>query len=190
MSIAPEKTTFTPDELLAMPDGNRYELVAGQLVEREMGFHSGRVGGELFWHLRTHCHKSGLGWVLNSEAGYTCFADDPNKVRKPDVSFIRAERLAAADEPQGWADIAPDLAVEVISPNDLSEKVSIKVSEYLEAGVKLVWVIHPATQSVEVHRSDGRGTILSNADELDGDDVVPGFRCKVSELFRPPKGVT
>jgi hypothetical protein len=69
--------------------------------------------------------------VLPSDAGYQCFPDDPGKVRKPDASFIQAARLAVEDEPEGWARIAPDLAVEVVSPNDLFEAVAIKVREYL-----------------------------------------------------------
>jgi Uma2 family endonuclease len=130
-----------------------------------------------------------LGWALPSDAGYQCFPDDPNKVRKPDVSFIRADRLSVRDEPEGWATIAPDLVVEVISPNELFEAVAIKVNEYLAAGVPLVWVIDTATRKVYVYRREGRGEILADTDELSGEEIVNGFRCRVADLFTPPAGV-
>ena len=143
-----ETSKWTPEVLLTMPDGDAYELVDGELVERHMGFRSSRVGGRLFRLLDIHCDREQLGWALPSDAGYQCFPDDPNKVRKPDVSFIRADRLSVRDEPEGWATIAPDLVVEVISPNELFEAVAIKVNEYLAAGVPLVWVIDTATRKV------------------------------------------
>lgn len=183
------QTTYTPEALLAMSDGDQYELVDGELVERQMGFRSSRVGGELFWLLKSHCRQHQLGWVVPSDTGYQCFPDDPGKVRKPDVSFIRASRLAVEDEPEGWARIAPDLAVEVVSPNDLFEAVSIKVREYLEVGVRLVWVVDTATKMIYVYHHDRRDEILTQEDdELSGEDVVEGFRCRVADLFAPPVG--
>lgn len=179
----------TPETLLAMPDGNAYELVDGELVERQMGFRSSRVGGRLFRLLDVYCDQEQLGWVLPSDAGYQCFSDDPHKVRKPDVSFIRAERLSARDEPEGWAKIAPDLAVEVVSPNDLFEAVAIKVNDYLLAGVALVWVIDTRTRKVYVFRREGRGEILTATDDLSGENVISGFRYHVADLFSPPAGV-
>jgi Uma2 family endonuclease len=179
---------YTPEALLSMPDGGQYELVDGELVERQIGFRSSRIGGELFGLLRAHCRQRQLGWVLPSDAGYQCFPDDPGKVRKPDVSFIQAARLAVEDEPEGWARIAPDLAVEVVSPHDLFEAVSIKVREYLAAGVRLVWVIDTATQMVYVYPRERRGEILMQEDELSGEDVVEGFHCRVADLFVPPVG--
>ncbi len=182
------QTKYTPEALLAMPDGDLYELVDGDLVERQMGFRSSYVGGELFWLLKTHCRQHQLGWVLPSDAGYQCFPDDPGKVRKPDISFIQAARLAAEDAPEGWARIAPDLAVEVVSPNDVFSAMSIKVHEYLAAGVRLVWVIDTVTKMVYVYHHDRRGEILTQNDELSGGDVVEGFQCRVADLFAPPTG--
>ena len=181
-------TKYTPEALLSMPDGDQYELVGGELVARQMGFRSSRIGGRMFRLLAVHCNQHQLGWVLPSDAGYQCFPDDPSKVRKPDVSFIQAARLAVEDEPEGWATIAPDLAVEVVSPNDLFEAVSVKVREYLAAGVRLVWVIDTATQMVYVYPHDRRGEILTQEDELSGEDVVEGFQCRVADLFAPPIG--
>jgi len=127
--------------------------------------------------------------VLPSDAGYQCFPDDPNKVRKPDLSFIQAARLAVEDEPEGWATIAPDLAVEVISPNDLFEAVSIKVREYLAAGVRLVWVIDTATQMVYVYPHDRRGEILTQEDDLSGEgssrDFSAAWPTSLPHLWEP-----
>ena len=88
------KTKYTPEMLLAIPDGDAYELVGGKLVERAMGFRSSRVGLKIAAFLLMHCEQERLGWVLPADAGYQCFPDDPQKVRKPDVSFIRADRLS------------------------------------------------------------------------------------------------
>lgn len=127
--------------------------------------------------------------MLPADASYQCFADDPTKVRKPDVSFIQASRLSASERPTGHCQIAPDLAVEVVSPNDLFEDVSRKVEEYLAAGVRLVWVIDPKAERVFIYRHDESATILTNKDSLDGEDVVPGFLCAIADLFKPPAGV-
>jgi Uma2 family endonuclease len=178
----------TPQDLLTMPDGDRYELVEGRLVDRDMGFQSGRVAGRLFQFMANHSDSTNAGWVLPSNVGYQCFPDDPTKVRKPDVSFIRRERLTADQEPEGHATLAPDLAVEVVSPNDVFENVSEKVREYLNAGVRLVWVVDPVGREVHVHRPDGPGSILRAEDELAGGEVLPGFRCRVGDLFKPPVG--
>ena len=112
------KTRYTPEDLLAMPDGKSYELVDGQLVERNMGAESSWVGGQLLIRLGSYCEEHGLGWALPADNGFQCFAHDPGLVRKPDVSFVRYGRLPGEVLPKGWIKIPPDLAVEVVSPND------------------------------------------------------------------------
>ena len=84
---------------------------------------------------------------------------------------------------EGHIGIAPDLAVEVVSPNDLAYEIDKKVEEYDTASVKLIWVVNPETKTVRVHRADGTVTVLREKDELDGENVVPGFRCRVGDLF-------
>lgn len=181
---------LTAKDLLAMPNERDYELVGGQLVCLNGGFDSSHVSGEMFGRLYTHVKAHGLGWVLPIDAGYQCFPRDPDKVRKPDVSFIRAARLKLADRPKGYCRIHPDLVVEVISPNDLAIELSKKVEDYLEAGVPLVWVLDPESQRVFIYRRTGSDAILSRHDELTGEEVVPGFHCQVSELFADPPGVS
>jgi Uma2 family endonuclease len=186
MSVPAQNTTYTPDDLLNMPDGGSFELVNGQLLEKQMGYKSSRIGTILLEYLAPYCRERNLGWLNGPEAGFQCFPDEPNRVRKPDVSFIQAGRLSAKDEPEGHCRIPPDLAAEVVSPNDLFEEVSVKVNEYLAAGVQLVWIVDPKAERVFIYRQNDTAAVLTNKDELDGEDVIPGFRCPVADLFKPP----
>ncbi len=160
-----------------------YEVVAGQPEEKEMGGarHGGvgmRLGAELWIHVKAHK----LGGVYGPD---TTFQIGDNQ-RLPDVAFVSAARIPADGEPEGIWPLAPDLAVEIISPNDLSEKVTSKMKEYFAAGVRQVWLISPEHRTVIIHHSPTRTTILSEEDELVNDDVVPGFRCRISDLFQSP----
>ena len=155
MNAVGTRTTYTPEELLALPDEKNYELVDGHLVERKMSTLSSWVAGELFFHLRSHCQTNACGWAFPEGTGYECFPDSPAKVRKPDVSFIRPERLSPNAATEGYSSIAPDLAVEVVSLHDTVWEVDQKVAEWLGAGVPLVWVVHPKARTVSVHRGSG-----------------------------------
>jgi len=159
--------------------------VDGELVERNMGWESSWIGGQLYLLLGNYCKAHRLGWVAPGDASYQCFPFPSDKVRRPDVSFISIQRLTPDRKPTGHCLIAPDLIVEVVSPNDLYVEVEAKVAEYLEAGVRLVWVVNPPTRSIRVHRKEGTVTDLEATDELSGEDVVPGFLCRVAEIFEP-----
>jgi len=173
---------ITPEELLALPDdGKSYELVEGQLVEKIVSTESNWTSSKLLRFVGNHCDQAQLGEVWGGEQGYQCFPDD--RVRKPDVSFVRRERITQDVMTSGWCPISPDLAVEVISPHELFYDVEAKVEEYLGAGVPLVWVLNPQQRHVRVFRSDRTITPLRNGDELSGENVIPGFKCKVSDLF-------
>src|SRR5947208_12087963 len=119
MAVAALDTRPTPEDLLTMPDGEHYELVNGELVEKRMGTKSSWIAGEVQRRLGNFIETSRAGWVLPAEASYQCFPDDPKRVRRPDVSFIRRGRLPGEELPEGHTPIPPDLAVEVVSPNDL-----------------------------------------------------------------------
>jgi Uma2 family endonuclease len=175
-----ESTLLTADELLLMPDGERYELVDGQLVERDMGALSGWVGNTVATELNLYARQHG-GWAFGDGVGYRCYADDPERVRKPDASFVRADRLPSP--PEGYNTIAPDLAVEVVSPNDIYYEVESKVDEYLAAGVRLVWVVNPVNKTVRVFQPGRIVCEFGPDDELTGGDVMPGFTCRVRSLF-------
>jgi Uma2 family endonuclease len=123
------------------------------------------------------------GFLLGSSAGYQCFPDTPSRVIRPDVSYVQRGRLPGDEVPEGWIALAPDLAVEVVSPNDEFSEVSEKVSEYLNVGVRLVWVVDPTRREIHVYRRDGRPEILVFADQVQNETVLPGFTCRVAELF-------
>jgi Uma2 family endonuclease len=187
MSVVADKT-YTPEDLLAMPDRKNYELVDGHLVERDLSVLSSWVGGQVYIELGSFLREHFLGWAWPADQGYVCFPAAPGKVRKMDVSFIRKERLPEGLTSEGYLYIPPDLAVEVVSPNDRAYDVAAKVEEYLNAGVPLIWVIDPEVRTVHVYRGDGSVSWLHEKDELSGEDVVPGFRCPVSAIF--PKKAT
>jgi len=178
-----QSRSITPDDLLAMPDGNSFELVNGELVEKNVSVLSSYVEGVLLYKLTDYCKAQQAGFVFPSSLGVRCFSGDPMKVRRPDVFFVRIERMGSSYWHDGFLTISPDLAAEVISPNDLASEVSEKVEEYLAAGVALVWVIDPEVETVVIHRADGSVTKLHKNDELQGENVIAGFRCQVAELF-------
>jgi Uma2 family endonuclease len=185
MNLLAPQPTYTADDLLTLPDGDRFELVDGRLTERQMGAESAYLGYRLSRLLGNYCESPFSGWVLPSDASYQFLPDRPNLVRKPDVSFIRLGRLPNEEMPTGHVRMAPDLAVEVVSPNDLYYEVDQKVREYRQAGVRLVWLIVPPSRSVLIRRLDGTIAEVHEGDELSGEDVVPGFRCRVADIFHP-----
>ncbi len=187
MNAVATQTQFTPEDLLNMSDGDRYELVDGHLVECAMSLWSSYVAGVIHALLYQFCRAHRSGWVLPEGTSYQCFPDAPARVRRADVSFIRLDRLPVTRATEeGHVRLAPDLAVEVVSPNDSAYDIDQKVQEFLQAGVCLVWVINPRLRLVRVYRADGSLSQLGEGDELPGEDVLPGFRCPVRELFSPP----
>jgi Uma2 family endonuclease len=180
-----EQQVFTPEDLLKMPDGKHFELVDGELVETGMSLQSAWVATAVSQRLVEVVRSQQLGNVFSETASYRCFPDAPGNVRRPDGSFIRKGRLSEDQFREGHCLIAPDLVVEVVSPHDLYYEVEHKVTEYLNAGVRLVWVFNPNERTVRVFGADGSVQQKGEDDELDGGDVVPGFHVRVGELFPP-----
>ncbi len=176
-------TLLEPDDLLSVEGGDHYELIDGVAVEKVMGAKAGKVTVRLGGRLDTHCEATGLGDVFDGQTGYRCFPGQPKQVRKPDVSVVVRGRFPDDEIPDGDILIPPDLAAEVVSPNETFEEVDRKVFEYLSAGVKLIWIVSPKNKAVHVYRPAGPPALLSAADTLSGEDVVPGFALKVAELF-------
>jgi Uma2 family endonuclease len=179
------KRLYTIEEFMALeePDnGSRLELVDGEIEVMPPGgeFHSD-VEGNIQDYLRRFVKERGLGKVYTSDAGFIL---RPKTVRAPDTAFISIERRDPNLRVDGAVPIPPDLAVEVVSPSDRAGKIKKKVNEYLEAGVKLVWVIYPKRKEVHVYRLDGDDKeVLNINDELSGENVVKDFKVKVSKLF-------
>jgi len=168
---------------LNLPEGVNYELVDGILVERNTGGTSSWVAMRIGFLLSLYLEKTKNGLVFGPDAGYVCFPGAPDKVRRPDVSFIRNGRLPGDQTPEGNINIAPDLAIEVLSPNDLAYDIERKVEEYFKAGVKEVWVVSPDTRTVRVQKLDGKGMVLRVNDSIGGGDLLPGFSCAVKDFF-------
>ena len=181
-TITAPSREYTVDQLDAMSNAKQYELVDGQLEARTVSGLSSYVGCKAARLLMNHCERLNLGYVFGADYGYACFSD-PKTLRRPDVSCILAERFSPEQLKTGYATIPPDLAVEVLSPNDLAHKIEHKINEYLQAGVRLIWVINPILQSVYIYRLDGTTTYMHAKDDLSGEDVIPGFQCRVHELF-------
>ena len=182
--MATTKTQLmTAEELLKMPkDGYRYELVRGVLrkmapVGHIGGYYELLMGTELF----TFVSANKFGRAYSSNTGFL-LERDPDYVLAPDAAFVRQERVDAVGEERGYFPGAPDLVVEVISPSDRYADVDDKVKEWLNAGVLMVVVVNPRDCTVQVHTPDTVVT-LTEADTLDGGDVVPGWRLPVADIF-------
>jgi Uma2 family endonuclease len=179
----PETAAMTAEDLLHLNMPNkRTELVRGVLVVREpAGYRHGDVTVRITVAIASHVYAHQLGRVFAAETGFT-LARNPDTVRAPDVAFIRNDRLLVPPPP-GFAELAPDLAVEVLSPDDRPGETLAKVADWLKAGCRLVWVINPQRAVARVYRADGGETQLATADLLDGEDVLPGFAVELGSIL-------
>ncbi len=174
----------TAEDLTSMPeDGRRRELVNGKIIEMApAGFEHGDVAAGIGAELRTHVHGNGLGRVLAAETGFL-LSRSPDTVRAADAAFVAADRLPPPDRRAGFLEMAPDLAVEVVSPSDRAGAVLAKATAWLDAGSRAVWVVYPAARTVAVHSPGGHVQLLAGTDVVSGGDVVPGFEITVAALF-------
>ncbi|MCY4578474.1 MAG: Uma2 family endonuclease [Chloroflexi bacterium] len=175
---------MTADDLLGMADdGLRYELVRGELLRiMGTGLEHALIADNCYGSIRDYVRNANLGRVFTSQLGYR-LASDPDTVRIPDLAFIRRERLEAVGVIKGYFPGPPDLAIEVISPNDRYRDVESKLSDYFAARTRMVILLEPDGRTAKVYRSPTDVVVLMEADTLDGADVVPGWRMPVSEIF-------
>jgi Uma2 family endonuclease len=178
-TIAPKRAT--EDDLRRCPkDGRKYELVGGSIAVSPAGWRHGRIAAELLARLWTFLREQPLGHLVDSSTGFRL---PSGNVRSPDVSFVARGRMSSEGDPEDFATVPPDLAVEVLSPGDRPQNVLDKVGEYLEAGVRLVWVIDPQGERAVAYRSLSDVVTLGPDDDLDGGDVLPGFRCRLRDVL-------
>ena len=180
----PQQAPLTAEELLRLNLPNkRTELVRGMLIIREpAGYQHGDIAMQLGAAIHLHVDAHQLGRVFAAETGFT-LERNPDTVRAPDVAFISNARLPEPP-PRGFAEMAPDLAVEVLSPDDYAPEVLEKVADWLNAGARLVWIVDPIRANARVYRADGSELLLGLNDSLDGEDVLPDFTCAVGRLLR------
>jgi len=171
----------TAEQLLRAQDVGRCELIRGKLHEMiPPGAEHGRITMSLGQRIYRHVEQRGLGTVFAAETGFV-LARDPDTVRAPDVAFVRAGRPAPPR--RGYYPEAPDLAVEVLSPDDRPGYVRDKVAEWLEAGAAAVWVVDPERRICAVHEKGRESRVLHASDTLDGGEVLPGFELEVRAIF-------
>ena len=186
MTTTSAPTRFTPDDLLRLENDGLFELVDGQLVEKQMSSIASKTANRIAYHLSNWTQGFQRGEVF-PEQSFQCFPNDPGLIRRPDVALILADRLGSVPD-EGHVPIAPDLAIEVISPNDKIYELDTKLVDYRSAGVKLVWVVNPDVRTVRVHRLDHTVTELHETETLTGESLLPGFSVLVKELFPAPAG--
>ncbi|MBM3222851.1 MAG: Uma2 family endonuclease [Candidatus Tectomicrobia bacterium] len=186
----PSPGTATEEDVIAIEaqEDRLFELVNGVLVEKVMGFYESFLALRLGQLLGAFVDQHVLG-IVAGEAGMLRLA--PGLVRIPDVSFIARERLPGGRVPrQPIPDLAPDLAVEVLSEGNTAREMERKLQEYFAAGVRLVWYVAPVSQEIHVYTSPDQHTVLTITDTLQGGDVLPGFRLPVQQLFTEPTAET
>ena len=174
---------YTGEELAAMPGDEPWELWEGVLRKVPgAGVEASEVAGDIVALIRPFVRATKLG-VLTTADGTYVLARDPDTVVVPDVAFVRWERLPDRQRPKGFCPVPPDLAVEVVSPSDTPRDVAAKMEHYRRAGVPLVWWIYPERRAVVVFRAGQQVAELHEGDELDGGEILPGFRLPVAEIF-------
>ncbi len=178
---------LTAEEYARLPEtpGYRDELVRGRVVrEPSPGWPHGRAQSRLFARLNAYVEEHALGYAI-VETGYIV-ERGPDTVRGPDVSFVSRERLGDTP-PEVYAELGPDLAVEVLSPSNRPREMADKLAQYFAAGTRLAWVIDPTRRTAKVYRPGRPVRVLHEQDELEGEDVLPGFRCRVADVLEAPR---
>ena len=176
---------LTAEEFYALPeptDGTKLELVKGEIVAMPgPGLEHGEIQLSLGALIKNFLRLHKLGRVV-TESGIITERDE-DTTRGPDISYYSKERLPLEKRVVKYHDLPPDLCVEIISPSNAKKDLRDKIQEYFAVGVRMVWLVDPEGRSVTVLTSPKKGSTLYDDSELDGDDVLPGFTCKVSEIF-------
>jgi Uma2 family endonuclease len=177
------KTLLTADDLWKIvADGSRYELSRGELVPMTpVGLEHSWIVARLGMFLTSYVMEHQLG-IVGMEAGFK-LEGDPDTLRAPDIHFISKARIEKVGITPKFADFPPDLAIEVLSPSDTVSEMQRKVEEYLGSGVRLIWVVEPGTKTVTVYRTHQDVKIFTQDQELEGGEMLPGLRIKVSDIF-------
>jgi Uma2 family endonuclease len=177
--MAVVRPRLTEDEFLRLPDdGRKYELVDGEAKEVPGGVEHDVIGAHIIALLMPWAR--GKGFIAGSQAGFRMHSAN---IRSPDVSFTRKERFPEGRPPRGFGDFAPDLCIEIISPSEDREEMMRKVQEYFASGAQQVWHLFPETQQATLFQSPTESAACGADDELDGGDLLPGFHCRVADLF-------
>ena len=183
MTTTTEKLLTADDLLELYAQGVRGELIRGVLYQTvAAGIEHGEIVINFAAELRTFVRPRRLGRVVGSDAGIR-LEQDPDTVREPDIAFISAERLPLEQRVSGYAEVVPDLVVEVSSPSDNTAAIYDKAQMWLRYGVGLVLIIYPNTRTILVMPAEGSARTLAEGDILDCGDILAGFSCAVRDIF-------
>ena len=183
MTTTKQKLLTAADLLRLYSKGIRGELIRGELYETmSAGVTHGKIVVNLTIELGAFVKPRRLGSLMASDTGII-LERNPDTVREPDIAFISAAKMPLGIDVPGYSEVVPDLVVEIASPSDSRREVDDKVQMWLSYGVRLVWAVFPATRTVESHPQHGAPTLLTEDDALDGGEVLPGFTCKLSDIF-------
>ena len=177
---------LTAEDLLRLSsEGVRGELIRGVLYETmPTGHQHGTIVTNLVILLGNFIKSRKLGSLTASDSG-VWLERDPDTVREPDIAYFPAAKIPPEETVAGYAEAVPDLVVEIVSPSDSRRGLTDKALMWLSFGVRLVWVVDPKRRTVDVHRANRPVVTLRDAEDLDGLDVLPGFTCRVGEIFEP-----
>lgn len=182
MRVDPQER-YTTDQFVRLGDCDDYELIDGRPEPFPNGARASRVAIRLGSMLLA-AELRNLGWVFGSGAGFCCFSNRPGLARRPRLSFIHSARMVKKEIPEvDPIRIAPDVAIWVMTPTWMYDSLEAAITDFRSAGTRLIWVISPKTKSVWIRRADGSCAEVHESGELSGEDVIPGFTCKVAELF-------
>jgi Uma2 family endonuclease len=185
MSSTITEKLLTADEFARLPNpinGSKQELVRGETITMAPpSFVHAKIQGRIYFALETFNRSANLGHVVLETGVKT--EENPDTVRGPDIAFWRYSNLAANIKPDVYAQVPPDLCVEVLSPSNTKPEMNRKIREYFASGIHMIWIVDPDMRTVTVYREPGNGRVLWDDATLAGEDVLPNFSCPVAEFF-------
>ena len=178
---------LTAKEFARLPspsDGSRLELERGEVIKVSQPRHlHGRTQLRIGHTIESFLGPNPIGHATSGSGILT--ESDPDTVRGPDLAYWSIERLPLDADPELYTSVPPDLAIEILSPSNTPRQMVKKIKEYFQHGVRMVWIVDADFRSVTVYRKPGKGTILWEDELVSGEDVLPGFSCRVGDLFPP-----
>jgi Uma2 family endonuclease len=175
---------ITAEDLFEMGSDSGFELVRGELVEMApAGHESSAIALRLAIRIGAVVEANQLGSISGADGGYV-LSREPDVVVAPDFAFVQESRLPEPEQRRRYLELAPDFVIEVVSPSDRFTNLNDKVMLYLNAGVRLVWVVDPMRETVTVYTAEDSPQVVTTAGTLDCGDVIPGLSLPVAEIFR------